>query len=278
MDLITLIIALSLYQVVRPGSLLQRDDWLYRADERLSAVLENSLLRAGALLLLILLLLGWTLAELEGWWFGLVPITVAVAMLVWALGHDDYHTELERQLAAKEDNPTATETTNSSATGQQKSSLWMPEEDTFAPDAAALSREHNSLNRRVLYAGYARWFPPVLYFLLFGPAMAVGYRAVSLLAAKEADRSETVYNNILFYFDWLPVRAVAATCALVGDFTAVFRANVGELLLSTKGAPELLEIVANASVDQVNLKTQSELLYRCSGLWLLLIVLILVLS
>ncbi|MEO0437154.1 MAG: regulatory signaling modulator protein AmpE [Pseudomonadota bacterium] len=270
MDFITLIIALSLYQVVRPGSWLQHDKWLNSLDERLREFLHNRFVSAVALLLLLMIALSWALAELEGWWFGLVPIAFAVGMLLWSLGHDDYHTELERQLAV--------ETAEAIATSQESIKLWMPRENTFATEVAADSEEHASTRRLVLYSGYARWFPPVLYFLLFGPAFAVAYRAVALLAAKETATSEVIYNNILFYLDWLPARAVAATFALAGNFTAVTRTDFSGLLLSAKGAPSILETVANASLDQVDLKAQSELLYRCSGLWLLGILLLFVLS
>lgn len=77
-------------------------------------------------------------------------------------------------------------------------------------------------------AALARHFGVLFWFALIGPAGAVGYRLVQLLAAapEQADVSAetraslSLLRNLL---DWLPARLMALSLALVADFEQVMQ-------------------------------------------------------
>ena len=68
--------------------------------------------------------------------------------------------------------------------------------------------------RDFAYRGFARWFPPVLYFWLLGPFGAAAYRLV-VLANAEIEGRFDVAQRLL---DWLPSRLLLLTFCVLGDF------------------------------------------------------------
>lgn len=68
--------------------------------------------------------------------------------------------------------------------------------------------------RDLSYRGFARWFPPVLYFWLLGPFGAAAYRLTELSNA----RSEGQFDAALKLLDWLPSRLLLLSFAVLGDF------------------------------------------------------------
>ena len=68
--------------------------------------------------------------------------------------------------------------------------------------------------RDLSYRGFARWFPPVLYFWLLGPFGAAAYRLTEL----SNGRSEGQFGAALKLLDWLPSRLLLLSLAVLGDF------------------------------------------------------------
>ena len=68
--------------------------------------------------------------------------------------------------------------------------------------------------RDFAYRGFARWFPPVLYFWLLGPFGAAAYRLVAL-ANTDSDGRFDAAQRLL---DWLPSRVLMLTFCVLGDF------------------------------------------------------------
>ena len=68
--------------------------------------------------------------------------------------------------------------------------------------------------RDFAYRGFARWFPPVLYFWLLGPFGAAAYRLVVLANTDSEGRFDAAQRLL----DWLPSRVLLLTFCVLGDF------------------------------------------------------------
>lgn len=287
MSFLALIIALSLHQVVRPGSAVQRDSWLLQWEQRVSASLGQSVLAVVLSLLVPLLVLAWVLSTVDSWLFGLVELLGVAALLLWSLGREDYHTALECCVARqsghvhgndvaerlwappREDEDGRDGFDDSSIEGQdafdQDPVAGDDQEDSAAAASADWEREQEVLT--LVYGGYARWFAPVFYFVLFGVVGAVLYRGVAILARSERDSR---YLKILAGLDWIPSRLLCLTFALTGDFLAVTQSRVVSRWLSTTPAAELLATAAGvACASPGSARAVGDILYRSSGFWLL---------
>lgn len=95
------------------------------------------------------------------------------------------------------------------------------------PAVSPLPLEAGALVEATFASALSRWFGVLFWFVLLGPAGALGYRVVQLLArnAAFAPRIEAGQREILEraarILDWAPAHLVALTLALVSDFDAV---------------------------------------------------------
>ena len=96
-----------------------------------------------------------------------------------------------------------------------------------APDANARSGD---LVEAVFAAGLTRWFAPLFWFVAFGPAGALAYRVLQLLAQStdlrgtlpvlQAETAMRVHAALA----WLPAQLMTLALALASDFDTVIRA------------------------------------------------------
>jgi AmpE protein len=260
MMFLALVLALALQQVLSPGNALQSRRWLLAGDDFLARYVTAATPRLIVLLLALLLVAEAVIAELADWSFGLPELLASAAMLLWSLGSEDYHTALERLAARSEErSQRAGQGPPPDDAGDVVASLWMPVAQRPA-DGATGSRQ------RLLYAGFARWFPPLFYFVVLGPLGALAYRGLAVLTAHEPCDTRL---RLLWLLDWIPARLLVLTFALAGDFLAV----AGSLRDSDglrAPTPELLDTGATAACGGAgDARAVGDLLYRCAGLWLL---------
>ncbi|HVT33208.1 MAG TPA: regulatory signaling modulator protein AmpE [Rhodanobacteraceae bacterium] len=101
----------------------------------------------------------------------------------------------------------------------------------LSPDAAAspLPLEATALVEAAFDAALTRWFGVLFWFVLLGPAGALGYRMVQLIARNAAftdrldARESELVERAARILDWAPAHLMALTLALVSDFDAVLR-------------------------------------------------------
>lgn len=164
------------------------------------------LLGVGLIPVLLLALLDWTLSRVL---FGLPGFLLSVLVLYYALGPRDLDADLRQWLAA----PDTAARRAFAAHAFGRATAGAPE-----------------LVESVFAAALRRWFAPIFWFLLFGPAGALGYRLVQL----GADQSELAEDLGSVANDWarrvhaalayLPAQLMTLALALTSDFDAVAQA------------------------------------------------------
>ncbi|HEY6985328.1 MAG TPA: beta-lactamase induction protein, partial [Rhodanobacteraceae bacterium] len=99
------------------------------------------------------------------------------------------------------------------------------------PDPAGqpLPLESTALVEAAFGSALSRWFGVVFWFVLLGPAGALGYRMIQLIARNDAfaghldARQHDLLERTARILDWAPAHLMALTLALVSDFDAVIR-------------------------------------------------------
>jgi AmpE protein len=94
---------------------------------------------------------------------------------------------------------------------------------------ASLPLEAAPLVEAAFAAALSRWFGVLFWFVVLGPAGALGYRVVQLLArqaefAAEVDAGQhALLERAALVLDWAPAHLIALTLALVSEFDTVMR-------------------------------------------------------
>jgi len=95
------------------------------------------------------------------------------------------------------------------------------------PAEAPLPLESTALVEAAFGSALSRWFGVLFWFVVLGPAGALGYRMIQLAARNtsfadglDADQHEVLERTALI-LDWAPAHLVALTLALVTEFDAV---------------------------------------------------------
>jgi AmpE protein len=130
----------------------------------------------------------------------------------------------------------------------------------------------------LLWQAYQSFFAVIFWYFVLGPVAALAYRLLAL--AQEHGQNPALVERaaqLRHAFDWLPVRLLAASLALVGNFVAVSRVMLHELLNWNISAAQLINRVGLAAgeipppvvgPDGINtLDCLWELLLRAAVLW-----------
>ena len=221
MSYLIFIIAVGLFALLGGGGPLHDDRRFYALSRRVDAVeldLWPSLaLRVGAPLLAGAVVL-WVLEAFLG---GFAEALVGTALLYFSLGRGDYPTELQRFLAR-------------ARVGDEEGAAMLLSEPPADRDPEE-ARGQRAL-RDFAHRGFARWFPPVLYFWLLGPLGAAAYRLVELANADSDGRFDAAQRLL----DWLPSRVLLLTYCVLGDFERSRGLLTGEALDTGVTAETLL--------------------------------------
>lgn len=216
------------------------------------------------LVLLPVLALGLLLLVLEPLAYGWLALPVHLLVLIYSLGRGD----LQAALGPFRD---------AWRRGDAQAAYHVAERDL-----ALQPEEGGDLLKQVqghlLWQAYQSFFAVIFWYLLLGPMAALAYRLLALSAEhgeQPALRERAV--QLRHAFDWLPARILAASFALVGNFVAVNRALLHELLSwdisaaqlvirAGRAAGEMSEpILGEAGVDTLDQLWQ--LLIRAAVVW-----------
>ena len=240
MIFMTIIIVLALLQLWSSGGRLQQDDWFY-------AWLNRSLQWLPKTPLTLLVVVGVPVAGVmlfdeifRAVLFGLPALIFYILILMYSLGRGDFTESIRQYL----------QSWNQGAF-EDAYKMAMPIGDFKETDSI---KDHVSLHehvrRAILFDGFERWFAVVFWFLILGPAGAMGYRLSYLCGRYDGLPHEyrQLALRFLHYLDWLPVRLLAFSFALTGNFVHGFQ-RCHALVMENMPSSELLDDCALASLD-----------------------------
>ena len=181
---------------------------------------------------LLCVLVQWVL---DGRLYGLSAFVFAAAMLYYCWGPRD----LERDVEAVAKAP------DSGARASAAQALRPEGQD------AVLPFDSEALVAATFNAALKRWFGVLFWFAVLGPAGALLYRLIQMLACIPEYAGERT-QRAASVLDWLPAHLVALALALASNFDAVFK-TWRDWHATHKGYFELdpgfLDAIARASVD-----------------------------
>ncbi|WP_329837516.1 regulatory signaling modulator protein AmpE [Stenotrophomonas geniculata] len=183
--------------------------------------------------LLLMVLLAWLL---RGVLFGLPSLLLGVGVLAWCWGPRDLDRDIEAIIDADDAATRQAAVRNLQSAG------------------GSLREDVPSLVEATVLNALRRWFAVLFWFLLLGPAGALGYRLLALMAespmrARVPVEPLALAQRLLGWIEWPVAQLMAFSMALVGNFDTAWKAwrqAHGERLAGNIG---FLGAVARASVN-----------------------------
>ncbi|SCX54682.1 AmpE protein [Pseudomonas sp. NFACC32-1] len=267
MSFLVLLLAVWIEKFSALRQRIQRDGGWLRELNRIEASprwVNRPWLVLGVMVLAPVALLALLLWVLEPVAYGLLALPVHLLVVIYSLGRGDLLAELGpfRDAWRREDLQAATHVAKR--------------------DLAIEANNGEQLLGRVqghlLWQAYQSFFAVIFWYFLLGPVAALSYRLLALAAEHSqnpgvAERAAQLRHA----FDWVPVRLLAASFALVGNFVGVSRIMLHELLNWNISAAQLIDKVGLAAGEISaplagpeginNLDRLWELLLRAAVLW-----------
>ncbi|WP_332776492.1 regulatory signaling modulator protein AmpE [Polaromonas sp.] len=204
--------------------------------ERQADFIESPWLAIMLLVVLPLVVLALLLALLEPLAYGWLALPVHLLVLIYSLGRGD----LQAALGPFRDSWRRSDSEAAYLVARRDLALEAEEEGALL----------QSVQGYLVWQAYQSFFAVIFWYALLGPLAALAYRLLALLAEhteQAAFRERAV--SLRHAFDWLPVRVLAASFALVGNFVAVNRALLHELLSWDISAAQLVINVGRAASE-----------------------------
>lgn len=146
--------------------------------------------------------------------FGLPAFALAVALLYYSLGPRDLERDIDAVLAPSDD-----------ATRLSAAQALRPD-----PAIEPLPLESAALVEATFVSALSRLFGVLFWFVILGPAGAIGYRVVQLMARAPLIRDElsaadrNLSERVARILDWAPAHLLTFALALASDFDRVIKA------------------------------------------------------
>lgn len=219
----------------------------------------------GILVLLPVVVLALLLHVLDPVAYGLLALPVHLLVLIYSLGRGDVKAALGPFRDAWR-------------RGDEQAAVHVAERDlgVTADDSQGLIQK---VQGHLLWQAYQSFFAVIFWYVLLGPAAALAYRLLALTGERAGNPAvQERARQLRHAFDWAPVRVLAASFALVGNFVAVSRMMLHELLNWHIGTPRLVEQAGTAAAEipadveagpqgLTGLDSLWELLLRAAVLW-----------
>lgn len=216
MKFLTIIIAVSILKLTGFRELIHQDRWYFSFQKRWlspNEASENRLLLLGILLpaLVIAAVLGW----LQGALFGVIGLAANLLVLLYCFGRGDLPVQIANYLEKLK-------------AGDFESARYSAIESSLLSEEADLHDIH-SLNHEVLsgliYQQFSRVFLVLFWYLALGVfgALFICFAALIQQTNDEARRPDHLVSRFLVAAEWIPVRILAFTFGLIGNFESVYQ-------------------------------------------------------
>jgi len=267
MSFLVLLLAVWIEKFSALRQRVQRDaPWLnqlHRLESR-AGTAKRPWLILSLVILLPLLVLALVLVITGSVAYGWLALPIHVLVLIYSLGRGDIKTDLGSFRDA-------------CRRGDQEAAVLVAERD-LGIEAENEEQLLGGAQTYLLWQVYQGFFAVIFWYFVLGPVAALAYRLLAL-AAQHGTSPALVERagQLRHAFDWVPVRLLAASFALVGNFVAVSRVMLGELLNWNISASALITRVGCVAgevpapvvgVEGVNsLDVLWELLIRAAIVW-----------
>lgn len=190
--------------------------------------------------------------------YGLLALPVHLLVLIYSLGRGDAKGALGPFRDAWR-------------RGDDQAALHVAERDL----GLAADEPHSLLVRvqgYLLWQAYQSFFAVIFWYFVLGPGAALAYRLLALTAEHSRQPGlRARAQGLRHALDWLPVRALALSFALVGNFVAVMRVMLHELLNWHISAAHLVAKVGCVADDSASTEDAQRGLSRLDSVWDLLL-------
>ena len=283
-----LIVLLAIVVLESNGQLpfLQRDQWLRQWHDQLASVpvlRDSATLRLALFVIAPVALLVFVVVQLRSHEYGLLLFVVDLLVLLYSFGRGDLKAQMATLDAdiARDDLQAAFHDAAVFNLGHRASS---------AVTSDALFDE---LTRSLPYRIFERTFAPVFLFFFFGAPAALAYRLLALHGdmeldqdpAETADPAPNTANKILWFFEWLPARALAFTLGLMGNFSHTVTRLQEQLFSTETSTADLLQQCFYGALGGVENVSDSDLVPQMRALftrgimaWLVVIAILVLVS
>src|SRR5690554_3413272 len=259
MSFLVLILTILIEKLSNWRAFLQKDQWWYEQLKRSTKLLPKRHTLALILALSVPIIgLALLLFVLKPLLYGVLLIPVHLAVVLYSLNRGDVRGALGpfRDAWRRQD-------THAANLAAQRDLLIQSEEPAGLMQA---------VQGHLLWQGFQGFFAVIFYYLIGGPLAALTYRLL-VLTAEQAQQPALagIATRILHILDWLPVRLLSASFALIGNFILVNRALMHHLLCLTEPADNLLSQTGRAAIEVENDLTGEKDTASLEQIWLLLV-------
>ncbi|WNZ57452.1 regulatory signaling modulator protein AmpE [Microbulbifer sp. MKSA007] len=251
MTLLIVLITVALVQIWGSGAPLHRDGWFSRWSQYLQALPSingNSGLLLGITILVPVLISAIAMTLAEGAADGLGYLLLGVPLLLYCLGRGNFNDIVANYLR---------HWYSGDLEGATKAAAPILRELHEAPsDDTCL---HEQVFRGAAYCAFERLFAVLFWFILLGIPGAVLFRLSALYAENTRGSSEeATAARWLWLLEWLPVRVMGLSFAIVGNFAGCYRAWRRVLMCRESHTDQVLEAYLEGALGGIDAS-------ECSG-------------
>src|SRR5690554_728616 len=259
MSFLVLILTILIEKLSNWRAFLQKDQWWYEQLKRSTKLLPKRHTLALILALSVPIIgLALLLFVLKPLLYGVLLIPVHLAVVLYSLNRGDVRGALGpfRDAWRRQD-------THAANLAAQRDLLIQSEEPAGLLQA---------VQGYLLWQCFQGFFAIIFYYLIGGPLAALTYRLL-ILSAEQSQWPEAAAKatRLLHILDWLPVRLLSASFALIGNFITVNRALMYDLLCITEPADALLSKTGRAAVEAESDALGEKGTQTLDNIWLLLV-------
>ncbi|MFV8784398.1 regulatory signaling modulator protein AmpE [Microbulbifer sp. SA54] len=261
MALLIVLLALALVQIWGSGGPLQRDGWFTRwrnAIGRRDYLSARPGLQFGVTILLPVLVAAAALVMAESLLGGLGVLLVSVPLLLYSFGRGNFNDSISNYLRAWYQ-------------GDLEAAFLIAEPLLKGMDAGQVTDArtlHQLVFRAAAYRAFERLFAVLFWFLIAGVPGALLYRLSQLYVQGDKPESEAeggpeavssiegadvqLARQWLWLVEWVPVRVLGFTLAIVGNFAGCYRAWREHLTCKQSGSAEVLEYYLEGALGGID--------------------------
>ncbi|QFT54008.1 regulatory signaling modulator protein AmpE [Microbulbifer sp. THAF38] len=245
MTLLIILFTLALVQIWGSGAPLHRDRWFDRWSAyvgRLAQLREKEGLQLGFSILLPVLAVALIMVLIESSFGALGVLLLGVPLLLYCLGRGNFNDILSAYLRSwyRGDFKGAAEAAR-------------PLLQDIHEDAAEGGRLHEQVFRGAAYCAFERLFAVLFWFILLGIPGALLFRLSALYAerARGTEREATA-ARWLWLLEWVPVRVMGLSFAIVGNFAGCYRAWRQCLMCRERDTAQVLEAYLEGALGGID--------------------------